>query len=125
MTQEHVMLTDPSGRVFISYRRTRLHEIRLLIKALHDRGVPTWQDLANIGMGQGEEKLRETLADPLISGAILGLTPDVADQTMMRMVELPAIIERSRQDALFFAQLVAAGGPGFQARPKHCRKGPA
>ena len=104
------MTTDPTGRVFISYRRTRLDEIRLLIKALHDRGVPTWQDLANIGMGQGEEQLRETLADLLISGAILWLTPDVADQTMMRMVELPAIIERSRRDVLFFAQLVAAGG---------------
>lgn len=108
------MNTDPTGRVFISYRRTRLAEIRLLIEALHDRGIPTWQDLANIGMGQAEAELRKTLHHPLISGAILWLTPDVSDQTMVRLVELPEIDTRSFKDELFFAQLVAAGGLTYE-----------
>lgn len=107
-------MTDPTGRAFISYRRARVDEIALLIAALHDRGVPTWQDLSNLGMGQAEEGLRKTLGDPSVSGGILWLTPDVADSAMIRKVEMPDILNRSRNDEAFFALLVAAGKLDFK-----------
>jgi WD40 repeat protein len=109
-----ITVTDPTGRTFISYRRTRVDEIALLIAALQDRGVPTWQDLSNLGMGQAEENLRKTLGDPMISGGILWLTPDVADSEMIRKVELPLILNRARNDEAFFAVPVAAGGLDFK-----------
>ncbi|MEP7341946.1 MAG: SAVED domain-containing protein [Acidobacteriota bacterium] len=98
-----------TGRTFISYRRTRVDEIALLVAALHDRGVPTWQDLSNLGMGQAEQSLREALADTVVSSGILWLTPDVADSEMIRKVEMPEIMKRTRDDEAFFALLVAAG----------------
>ncbi len=101
--------TDPTGSVFISYRRSRGNEIDLLREALHDRGVPTWRDLTNLGMGQTEENLRKILRDPSISSGILWLTPDVADSSMILKVELPEILNRARKDATFFTIPVAAG----------------
>lgn len=44
-------MTDPTGRSFLSYRRTRLNEARLLIEAQHDVGIPTWQDLTDLAAG--------------------------------------------------------------------------
>ena len=42
-------MTDPSGRCFLSYRRARKDDARLLIGALHDHGIPTWQDVKDLG----------------------------------------------------------------------------
>src|SRR5271169_3836109 len=54
-------MTDPTGRSFLSYRRTRLDEARLLIEAQHDVGIPTWQDLSELDEGHTDALLRETL----------------------------------------------------------------
>jgi hypothetical protein len=98
-----------AGKTFISYRRTRAKEIELLVAALHDRGVPTWQDISNLAMGQAEEDLKEALVDPLISSAILWITPDVVDSPIIRKVEMPELLNRARKEEAFFALLVAAG----------------
>src|SRR6185503_15378624 len=50
---------DRTGRSFLSYRRTRANEARLLIEAQHDIGIPTWQDLSELDDGHTDALLRE------------------------------------------------------------------
>jgi hypothetical protein len=70
-------MTDPTGRSFLSYRRTRLTEARLLIETQHDVGVPTWQDLSDLNEGHTDELLREALAADTTANAVCWLTPDI------------------------------------------------
>src|SRR6266516_4817265 len=69
--------TDVTGVSFLSYRRSRLQEARLLLQAQHDLGVPTWQDLDDLGTGQTETQLRSILASPTTANGLLWLTPEV------------------------------------------------
>jgi hypothetical protein len=103
-------MTDPTGTCFVSYRRARAPEARLLALALHDVGVPTWQDITNLGAEPTAEELRRVIGDPTTASALAWITPDVADSDVIRKVELPAIVERKRMGDGFFAQPVAAGG---------------
>ncbi len=57
-------MTDPTGRSFLSYRRSRRGEAALLIAAQHDLGIPTWQDVNNLDEVHTEEELRRVLRDP-------------------------------------------------------------
>lgn len=103
-------MTDATGRSFLSYRRTRVGEARLLIKAQHEVGIPTWQDLMDLDEGHTEELLRTVLADRSTANAIAWLTPDVETSTVITRVELPAIVARVEAKDGFFMVPVAAGG---------------
>ncbi len=103
-------MTDPTGRCFISYRRKSIGEISRLVAALHDVGIPTWQDVDDLGDEHVEEDIRRTLADPSTAGAIVWITSEVADSAVIRRVEIPAIMRRLDRDDGFFAVFVAAGG---------------
>lgn len=103
-------MTDPTGRSFLSYRRTRLHEARLLIEAQHDVGIPTWQDLSDLGEGHTDAVLRDALADDSIASAVCWLTPDVENSDIIARTELPCILKRVEQNDGFFMLPVAAGG---------------
>jgi hypothetical protein len=103
-------MADPTGRCFVSYRRTRSKEARLLVLALHDVGVPTWQDVTDLGAEPTAEELRRVVSDASTACALAWITPDVEGSDIIRKVELPAIIERKRADEGFFVQPVAAGG---------------
>lgn len=106
--------TDPTGLSFLSYRRSRLKEARMLVQAQHDVGIPTWQDTEDLEQEPTEEALREILADPVIANALLWLTPDVAESPMIRKVEAPAIVRRYRRGDGFFVHPVAAGGLDYE-----------
>ena len=108
-------MTDPCGRSFLSYRRTRIDEAKLLIAAQHDLGIPTWHDLENLETGPTEDQLRATLNAETTANAIVWLTPDVARSAVITNVELPLIIGRERRQDGFFAVPVAAGGLGYSA----------
>ncbi|HEY7830660.1 MAG TPA: SAVED domain-containing protein [Solirubrobacteraceae bacterium] len=103
-------MTDPTGRCFVSYRRERTGEARLLVLALHDVGVPTWQDVTDLGSEPTVEELRRVIGDGATACALAWITPDVEDSDIIRKVELPAIIERKRAGKGFFVRPVAAGG---------------
>ena len=103
-------MTDATGRSFLSYRRTRINEARLLIEAQHEVGIPTWQDLTELEEGHTEEQLRSALADPATANAVVWLTPDVETSTVITRVELPAIVARMEVKDRFFMIPVAAGG---------------
>jgi len=107
-------MTDPTGRSFLSYRRTRLREAELLIAAQHDIGIPTWQDIENLEEGPTEQQLREILADPRTANGILWITPDLPDSPTIRRVEIPEFLARLRTRDAFFMVSVAAGGLSYE-----------
>jgi hypothetical protein len=111
-------MTDATGHSFLSYRRSRLGEARLLIEAQHDVGIPTWQDLSDLGEGHTEMQLREVLADPITANALCWLTPDVAESAVITRTELPAIVQRMERKDAFFIVPVAAGGLDYAEVPR-------
>jgi hypothetical protein len=102
--------TDPTGKSFLSYRRSRLGEAKLLIEAQHDIGVPTWQDISDLDELHTDEKLLAVLADSTTANAIAWLTPDIASSPTMTETELPGILRRVERKDDFFLIPVAAGG---------------
>jgi hypothetical protein len=102
-------MTDVTGRSFLSYRRTRLNEARLLIEAQHDVGIPTWQDLSELEAGHTDALLRETLAAGTTANAVCWLTPDIEDSNVITRTELPEIVKRIDRNDGFFMVPVAAG----------------
>ena len=106
-------MTDATGRSFLSYRRTRLTEARLLVEAQHDLGIPTWQDLSELDEGHTEALLREALATETTANAVSWLTPDVEKSDVITRTELPCIMKRIDQNDGFFMVPVAAGGLSY------------
>jgi TRAP transporter TAXI family solute receptor len=103
-------VTDAVGRVFISYRRSRSAEVALLVQALRDVGLPTWQDVADLRHEPVEDAVRARLRDPSTAGAVLFLTPEVRNSPFIRRVEVPEILRRhSRGDGFWLLPVLAAG----------------
>lgn len=107
--------TDPTGLCFISYRRARLEEIRLLVATLHEHGIPTWQDLKNLDEEPLEPGLRAALTDPQTASGLLWITPDIADSPIITGVEIPGLINRAERQDGFYLIPVAAGGLDYAA----------
>ncbi|HTV26375.1 MAG TPA: SAVED domain-containing protein [Xanthobacteraceae bacterium] len=103
-------MTDPTGRSFLSYKRSRRDEAALLIQAQHDHGIPTWQDVADLGSVPTEDELRRVLADPATASGVLFITPEVAASPIITNVEVPKIIQRAAARDGFFVVPLAAGG---------------
>ena len=108
-------MTVPTGRSFLSYRRTRLGEAQALVAYQHDMGIPTWQDIESLDEEPTEEAIRSVLADSNTAGAVMWLTPDVAESSMIRRVEAPLILGRHNRDDGFFVVPVAAGGLDYES----------
>ena len=107
-------MTDPTGRSFLSYRRSRVNEARLLIEAQRDIGIPTWQDLSDLAEGHTDALLREALAADTTANAACWITPDVEKSDVITRTELPCILKRIEQNDSFFMVPVAAGGLGYE-----------
>lgn len=107
-------MTDPTGRTFVSYRRSRLEEVARLVLALHDHGVPTWQDVEDLEAEPMPDELRAVLGNPSTAGAILWITPEVEDSAVIGKIEMPAIMDRAKKKDGFFLQPVAAGGLDYE-----------
>ena len=107
------MRTDPRGKCFVSYRRSRADEARLLVESLRDLGVPTWQDIENLPEESTEDALRRTIQDPAISSAILWITPEVEYSPIIRQIEAPGFFNRVRNGDGFHLLPVCAGGVDF------------
>jgi hypothetical protein len=107
-------MTDPAGLSFLSYKRDRKAEAELLISAQHDLGIPTWRDLDDLDELPTEDEIKRVLRAPETANAILWLTPEVAASPMVRKVEAPLILERSRREDAFFVVPVVAGGLDYR-----------
>lgn len=108
-------MTNPNGRSFLSYRRSRLHEAESLISAQHDVGVPTWQDVHNLENAPLEDELERALRDANTANAVLWVTPEIGTSDVVRRIEVPLILERVRSRDGFFVKPVAAGGLDYGA----------
>ena len=107
-------MTDPTGRSFLSYRRSRSEECARLIASQHERGIPTWRDVDDLNTEPTETELRKVLRDDGIANVVLWISPETAGSLMIRNVEAPIAFERHGRDDGFFVVPVAAGGLGYQ-----------
>jgi len=107
-------MTDATGRSFLSYRRTRASEAALLISAQHDHGIPTWQDQKDLAETPTADELRRILEDRFTANALLWITPDVKDSSMIRKIEVPGILKRVAERDEFFLVPVCAGGIDYK-----------
>jgi len=104
-------LTNSTGRSYLSYQRSRADEARLLIAALHERGIPTIQDVAEIDEDQPEKAVKRSIDDSGTANAIVWLTPGMRANSR-RHKEVTAIFERAAQAHQngFFVHPLLAGG---------------
>ena len=107
-------MTDPTGRSFLSYRRSRSEECGRLINAQRERGIPTWRDVDDLNTEPTERELRRVLRDDGIANVVLWMSPETAGSLMIRNVEAPIAFERHGRADGFFVVPVAAGGLGYQ-----------
>ena len=117
-SHSHRNTTDPRGRSFLSYRRSRSEEAALLVRAQHDHGVPTWQDVRDLSSAPTEDEIREVLASARTASAVLLITPEVIDSAMIRNVEIPAIMKRAEARDGFFAVPVVGGDLSYSKAAK-------
>lgn len=108
------MTTDPTGVSFLSYRRSCVDDARMLIMAQHNVGIPTWQDLNNLGEGHTDHQLRAVLNEDRIANAIAYLTHDVVGSAVITRTELPGIVARADRNDGFFLVPVAARGLDYR-----------
>lgn len=93
---------DPLGPVFISYRQSDGTDVAVgLAWALRAAGVPVWHDQTDLPPGDTNQRLSQALASGL-SGAVLVVTPDIADSKVVREIELPELLELAKDPAFTF-----------------------
>ena len=106
-------MTDPTGRSFLSYRRSRRDECERLVAAQRERGIPTWRDVDDMNSEPTESELRRIIRDGSTANVVLWITPETAGSPMIRNVEAPVAWERHDNNDGFFIVPVAAGGLGY------------
>ncbi len=109
-------MPSPSGKAFIVYSRRRSDEVKHLVEALHEHGIPTWQDVNNLLAEPSETAIRSQLVADDSACAIMWLTPEVAGSDFIRNIEaLEAFrCQRDHPDR-FFVVPIAAGGLDYDA----------
>ncbi|MHB8295470.1 MAG: toll/interleukin-1 receptor domain-containing protein, partial [Acidimicrobiales bacterium] len=99
---------DLLGPVFVSYRVSdgSAHALKLSW-ALRTTGVPVWHDETDLPPGDTTRRLEEALAAGL-SGAVLVVTPEIRKSSVVREVELPALLnlERTSEFTLAIASVI-------------------
>src|SRR5262249_3694688 len=93
-------------------------EITKLILALHDHGIPTWQDLYDLDHSHTEQRILEVLEDPGTASAVLWATPELAHSNLIGQVEAPSILKRAKANAGFLFLRGLAGRLRFDDIPK-------
>jgi len=89
--------------VFLSYRTSDGSDLATrLAWALRATGVPVWHDITDLPPGDTTRRLQEALTAGL-SGAVLIVTPDIANSAVVRDVELPGLLRLERDTAFTFA----------------------
>lgn len=91
LTAEAVV--NAHGPIFISYRQSDgRHLAESMAWALRAAGVPVWHDVTDLPPGDTGQRLNEALKSGL-SGAVLLITPEIADSEFVRELELPRLLE--------------------------------
>ncbi len=86
-------VVNAHGPIFISYRQSDgRHLAESMAWALRAAGVPVWHDVTDLPPGDTGQRLNEALRSGL-SGAVLLITPEIADSEFVRELELPRLLE--------------------------------
>ncbi len=109
-TQAETRSTDPTGKCFVSYRRSCLPDVEKIVDAMLDLGVPPWQDRRDLTSQPLAAALRTALDAPDTAGALLWISEDVDQSPAILEIEAPRMLARARRDPAFFAELWLAGG---------------
>lgn len=100
-------MTDPTGKVFLSYKHKQADTADLLEDALWDNGVPVWRDQSDQPSEPLESGLEHIIEDKQqIAGGIGLISEDVAASDVILDVELPRFRERWEADDTFFVVIV-------------------
>lgn len=107
---------DLLGPVFVSYRVSdgAAHALKLAW-ALRATGVPVWHDETDLPPGDTTRRLEEALAAGL-SGAVLVVTPEIDRSTVVRDVELPALLDLERTSEFTLAIASAIESPSQRSK---------
>jgi SMODS-associated and fused to various effectors sensor domain len=109
------VLTDATGKSFLSYKSSRRAEAESLIAAQHDHGIPTWRDRTDLDEVPTADELRRVLDDRFTSNAVLLITPEVATSDIIRRIEVPGILRRIDARDEYFLLPVCAGRLDYEA----------
>ncbi|WNV83907.1 toll/interleukin-1 receptor domain-containing protein [Umezawaea sp. Da 62-37] len=89
--------------VFLSYRHSDGDLLAERAAWAHRAyGVPVWHDQTHLPPGNFKRRLDEALKSGL-SGAVLLITPDLADSDIVRNLELPLLLKLEADSAFTFA----------------------
>lgn len=100
-------MTDPSGRVFLSYSHEQEDVADLLEDALRGYGVPVWRDKSSMPSAPLESGIEHIIEDmDQIAGGILLVSKEVAGSDVILEVELPRFLDRWDADDTFFVVIV-------------------
>lgn len=106
-------MTDPTGKMFVSYRRSQADIAEALITSLHEHGIRTWQDISDLRAEPTQAEIRNVLEveNPELAGGIVLVSEDVAKSDIILELELPGLHDRWMNEEEFF--VVVALCPGI------------
>ena len=94
---------DPQGFVFVSYRQSDgTRHARAAAWLLRACGLPVWRDREDLVPGDTNRRLDEAL-EAGVSAALLLVTVDIADSSVVREVELPRLLALERDPNFMLA----------------------
>lgn len=111
---------NPRDPVFVSYRHSDgialAAELTWLLRAA---GIPVWRDVDDLPPGDTDARLEQAI-DEGISGAVIIITPQIADSRVVREVEAPRLLHLHRTAPDFALGIVnavstASGGLDYDA----------
>jgi hypothetical protein len=100
--------------VFVSYNQRNSATVNLIYQQLCVRGLRLWSDHDSNGRGvRIETSIREALAT--VEAALIYLTPESLTSRFIRLIELPALLERYQREPTFPIMLILDGVTQAQA----------
>lgn len=103
-------MTDPKGKMFVSYRRSQADIAEALVKSLHGHGVRTWRDISDLRTEPTQTELRRVLNDPELAGGVVLVSEDVSASEIILELELPELHNRWTNDEDFFVVIALCPG---------------
>lgn len=99
-------MTDPTGRVFLSYKHEQTDVANFLQTELERHGVPIWRDIFDLKPEPLRDEIIDQLENPETASGIALVSEGVADSDIILNDELPGFNSRWDSDDEFFVVVV-------------------
>ncbi|WP_052367978.1 toll/interleukin-1 receptor domain-containing protein [Haloferax sp. ATB1] len=87
-------MTDPTGRVFLSYKHEQTDVANFLQTELERHGVPIWRDIFDLKPEPLRDEIIDQLENPETASGIALVSEGVADSDIILNDELPGFNKR-------------------------------